>query len=130
MEVKCIGNTQIIHTEETGITLRTIGLVSDRALIFPIPLLSQLQGWPGCQKIQFFLQINLFSFCARFEPKLSKFQKTVKIDKKNHQKTLFSYTFLNILQLGGNISAPNLIWHVQWILAHLLTPLGPLGPRQ
>ena len=29
--------------------------VSDRALIFPTPLLSQLQGWPGCQKIQFFL---------------------------------------------------------------------------
>ena len=28
--------------------------VSDRALIFPTPLLSQLQGWPGCQKIQFF----------------------------------------------------------------------------
>ena len=58
--------------------------VSDRALIFPTPLLSQLQGWPGCQKINFFfLQINLFSFCARIEPKLSKLQKTVKIDKRS-----------------------------------------------
>ena len=28
MEVECIGNTQIIHMEETGITQRTIGLVS------------------------------------------------------------------------------------------------------
>ena len=28
MEVKCIGNTQIIHMEETGITQRTIGLMS------------------------------------------------------------------------------------------------------
>ena len=26
MEVECIGNTQIIHMEETGITQRTIGL--------------------------------------------------------------------------------------------------------
>ena len=28
--------------------------VSDWALILPSPLLSQLQGWPACQKIQFF----------------------------------------------------------------------------
>ena len=46
------------------------------------------------------------------------------------KKNLFSQTFLNILQFGGNLSAPNLNWHVQWILAHLLTPLGPLGARQ
>ena len=26
MEVECIGNTQIIHMEETGMTQRTIGL--------------------------------------------------------------------------------------------------------
>ena len=28
MEVECIGNTQIIHMEETGITQRKIGLLS------------------------------------------------------------------------------------------------------
>ena len=28
MEVECIGNTHIIHVEETGITQRTIGLMS------------------------------------------------------------------------------------------------------
>ena len=28
MEVECIGITQIIHMEETGITLETIGLLS------------------------------------------------------------------------------------------------------
>ena len=28
--------------------------VSDWALILPSSLLSQLQGWPGCQKIKFF----------------------------------------------------------------------------
>ena len=28
MEVECIGNTQIIHMEETGITQQTIGLLS------------------------------------------------------------------------------------------------------
>ena len=27
MEVECIGNTQIIHMEETGITQRTIGFL-------------------------------------------------------------------------------------------------------
>ena len=65
--------------------------VSDRALIFPITLLSQLQGWPGCQKIQFFFsQINLLSFCARIEPKLSKLQKTVR-------KEGFFDDFLSIL---------------------------------
>ena len=29
VEVECIGNTQIIHMEETGMTQRTIGLISD-----------------------------------------------------------------------------------------------------
>ena len=28
MDVECIGNTQIIHMEETGITQQTIGLLS------------------------------------------------------------------------------------------------------
>ena len=28
MEVECIGNTQIIHMEETGMTQRTIGLIA------------------------------------------------------------------------------------------------------
>lgn len=76
--------------------------VSDRALIFPTPLLSQLQGWPGCQKIQFFfLQINLFSFCARIEPKLSKLQKTVKIDKRSSKKTCFLIVFRIFFILGS-----------------------------
>ena len=29
MEVECIGNTQIIHMEETEITQRTIGLIME-----------------------------------------------------------------------------------------------------
>ena len=79
--------------------------VSDRALIFPTPLLSQLQGWPGCQKIQFiFLQINLFSFCARIEPKLSKLQKTVKIDKRSSKKPCFLIVF-RIFSILGSILA-------------------------
>ena len=32
MEVKCIGNTQIIHMEETRMTQRTIGLVCEFCL--------------------------------------------------------------------------------------------------
>ena len=42
------------------------------------------------------LQINLLSFWAKIEPKLSKLQKTIKIEKKNHQKSLFSYRHLVI----------------------------------
>ena len=76
--------------------------VSDRALIFPTPLLSQLQGWPGCQKIQFFFsQINLFSFCARIEPKLNKLQKTVKIDKKSSKNPCFLVVFWSLLNFGS-----------------------------
>ena len=82
-----------------------LATVSDRALIFPTPLLSQLQGWPGCQKIQFFfLQINLFSFCARIEPKLSKLQKTVKIDKRSSKKPCFLIVF-RIFSILGSILA-------------------------
>ena len=32
MEVECIGNTQIIHMEETGIFQRTIGLIFPMAI--------------------------------------------------------------------------------------------------
>ena len=32
IEVECIGNTQIIHMEETGMTQRTIGLVCEFCL--------------------------------------------------------------------------------------------------
>ena len=76
--------------------------VSDRALIFPSPLLSQLQGWPGFQKIKFFFsQINLFSFCARIEPKLNKLQKTVKIDKKSSKNPCFLVVFWSLLNFGS-----------------------------
>ena len=54
------------------------------------------------------------------------FEKPSKLEK-NVKKHLFFQTFSNIVQFGGIISAPNLKWHVKWILAHLLTPLGPLG---
>ena len=39
MEVECIGNTQIIHMEETGITQRTIGLMTFQNLNMPPPFL-------------------------------------------------------------------------------------------
>ena len=44
-------------------------------------------------------------------PKGIKFEKSSKL-KKNVKKTLFSLSISNILQLGGNICAPNLKWHV------------------
>ena len=83
-------------------------------------LLTRPQGSQGCQKITFiFLQMKLFSFCAKIALKRHKLQKPSKL-KKTCKKTLFSQTFSNILQIGGNFSAPNLNWHVQWIQAHLL----------
>ena len=81
---------------------------------------------PGQNIRIFFLQLKLVSFCARIGPKGTNFQKLSKL-KKKCQKTLFSQSISNILQFGGNISAPNLKWCVQWTLAHLLTPQGPLG---
>ena len=36
MEVECIGNTQIIHMEETGITQRTIRLLSNPDMLFQL----------------------------------------------------------------------------------------------
>ena len=66
----------------------------------------------GCQKIRFFfLQIKLLSSCTKIDLKLHKLPKTVKIEKNCHK----------------NIFAPNLQWHVYWMMALLLTPWGPLG---
>ena len=42
------------------------------------------------------------------EPELRKLRKTVKIEKKNHQKFMFSYSFLNFTQFGLNLSAETL----------------------
>ena len=56
---------------------------------------------------------------------------------KNTKKTSFFDDFffnfdgfLKIVQFWINHSAPNLQIWVQWILVHLLTPLGPLGACQ
>ena len=72
-----------------------------------------------------FLQIKLLNSCAKIALKRHKLQKSSKFKKS--KKTLFLQTFSNILQFGGNLSTPNLKQCVQWILAHLLTPLGSLG---
>ena len=94
------------------------------------PLLTRPQGSQGCQKIRIiFLQIKVLSSCAKIAQKRHKLQKSSKL-KEKCQKTLFSQTFSNILQFGGNLSAPNLKWHVQQILVHLLTPLAPLVAHQ
>ena len=50
-------------------------------------LLKHHQGSQGCQKIKSFF--------------------TNETLEKNHQKSMFSYSFLNIPQFGLNISAPN-----------------------
>ena len=79
---------------------RLVYTVSDGALIFPTPILSQLQGWRWCQKIQKnVLQINLLSFCARIEQKLSKLQKIIKIEEKVIKNLCFLLLFWNLCNL-------------------------------
>ena len=47
------------------------------------PLLTRPQGSQGCQKIRFFfLQMKMFSFCAKIAPRRHKLQKTIKIEEK------------------------------------------------
>ena len=87
------------------------------------PIWTCPQGSQGCQKIRFFYYWVLV---LRLTQKSSNFENLSKL-KKKCQKSLFSYTFLNILQFRFNLSAPNLKWGVQWMQAHLLTLLGSLG---
>ena len=54
------------------------------------PLLTRPQGSQGCQKIRFFfLQMKMFSFCAKIAPKRHKLQKTIKIEEKMSNKPCF-----------------------------------------
>jgi hypothetical protein len=73
-----------------------------------LPLLICPQGYQGCQKITFFFsQTKVFSFCAKIASKRHKLKKPIKIEEK-----MSNYMFSNILQFWGNLSAPNLNWHV------------------
>ena len=73
-------------------------------LFFP---LHYFQSFSAKKHPKQFLQIDLFSFCAKIEPKLSKLGKIIKIHKKNHQKSLFSDGFLNSIEFGLKPSAKN-----------------------
>jgi hypothetical protein len=54
------------------------------------PLLTRPQGSQGCQKITFFfLQLKLFSFCAKIALKRHKLQKPSKLKKKCQKKPVF-----------------------------------------
>ena len=68
-------------------------------LFFPLHYFHSFRDGLGVKKS--ILQINLFSFCARIEPKLSKFQKTVKIDKKSSKNPCFLIVFRTFLILGS-----------------------------
>ena len=54
------------------------------------PLLICPQGSQGCQKItSFFLQMKVFSFCAKIAPKRHKLKKPIKIEKKCQKTPVF-----------------------------------------
>ena len=61
-----VSNSNFIYFSDDGTKVGficTFCTVADGALIFPTPLFSQLQGWPGCQKILFscsFLKFTQF----------------------------------------------------------------------
>ena len=50
------------------------------------PLLTRPQGSMGCQKITFFSQMKVFSFCAKIASKRHKLQKTIKIEETMSKK--------------------------------------------
>ena len=80
---------------------KSTGGVSDWALILASPLLSQLQGCPGCQKIQKnILKIKLLIFFARIELKLKKLRKTVKTEKKIIENACFLTLFQVLFKSG------------------------------
>merc|ERR1712051_820895 len=63
------------------------------------PLLTRPQGSQGCQKITFFfLQMKLFSFCAKIASKRHKLQKPSKLKKKCQKKPVF----LDIFEYSAN----------------------------
>jgi hypothetical protein len=64
------------------------------------------RGPRGVKKSDFFLQTKLLSSCAKITPKRHKLRKIIKIEKKCQKIPVFLEYFE---------------------LAHLLTPLGPLG---
>ena len=61
------------------------------------------------------------------EPKLRKIKKTGEIENKNHQKSMFSYSFANLTQVELNISALNYQNAVKGVLTDILTSLASLG---
>ena len=66
------------------------------------PLLTRPQGSQGCQKIRFFfLQMKMFSFCAKIAPRRHKLQKTIKIEEKMSNKPCFLGLFWIFLNLGA-----------------------------
>ena len=66
------------------------------------PLLIRSQRSQGCQKIRFFfLQMKMFSFCAKIAPRRHKLQKTIKIEEKMLNKPCFLGLFWIFLNLGA-----------------------------
>ena len=58
------------------------------------PLLTRPQGSQGCQKIRFFfLQMKMFSFCAKIAPRRHKLQKASKLKKKCQINPVFLDSF-------------------------------------
>jgi hypothetical protein len=93
------------------------------------PLLTCSQGSQRCQIIcQHPLNSNLEVWCAKIEAKLNNLQKIIKIEKKS-SKTMFSYSFLKIVQFWLNLSAPNLqMFNGCWrIIRHSWDPWGRIN---
>ena len=89
LKFQTLPNTRAGTYLQTPLPQCRIGL-----LFFPLHYFHSFRDGLGVKKS------NLFSFFARIEPKLSKFQKTVKIDKKSSKNFCFLVVFLSLLNFG------------------------------
>ena len=85
-------------------------------------------GVPGVSKNHiFFLQMKVFSFCAKIALKLYKLQKTVKIEEKSSKKPCFHRHFWIFFNLGAILAHKTSYgmfsgsWPIFW---HPWDPLG------
>ena len=58
-------------------------------------------GVPGMSKNHFFLQMKVFSFCAKIAPKRHKLKKPIKIEEKMSKKPCFLRYFRIFFNFGG-----------------------------
>ena len=90
----------------------------------PFCLFGCPQGPQGCQKMRHYsLNLDLEFWYSNIEPKLNELQKI----SRNHQKQLIFGRISQFFSILAEYQSTNFQIQVQWIMAHLLTPLVSFG---